>query len=58
MTRAGDRRLSRRGLLVAGGGAVTLGAAGAAYRYRTDDGPDGPVPDVTGVAVKIGRAHV
>ncbi|GAA4081158.1 alpha/beta hydrolase [Nocardioides kongjuensis] len=54
MTRAGDRRLSRRGLLVAGGGAVTLGAAGAAYRYRTDDGPDGPVPDVTGVAVTSG----
>ncbi|GAA3524301.1 alpha/beta hydrolase [Nocardioides daeguensis] len=45
------RRLSRRGLLGAGGGVVALGAAGAAgaaYRHRTDDGPDGVVPHVRG----------
>lgn len=50
----GPRRLSRRGLLFAGGGAVTLGGAGAAYRYRTDDGPAGPVPDVGGTEVTSG----
>ena len=54
MSPARDRRLSRRGLLAAGGGVVAVGAAGAAYRYRTDDGPDGVVPDVRGAKVASG----
>lgn len=48
------RRLSRRGLLGAGGGLVALGGAGAAYRLRTDDGADGKVPDTRGAGVVSG----
>lgn len=54
MSASGSRRLSRRGLLGAGGGVVALGAAGTAYRHRTDDGPDGVVPDTRGGEVVSG----
>lgn len=48
------RRISRRGLLGAGGAVVAAGAAGTAYRRRSDDGPDGAVPDVRGIRVMSG----